>query len=204
MTREVTKTVFKFDELSDSAKENARDWYRNGLEFDPDSVYDMAIVAGRIIGVEIDRRGQETTRPAIYWSGFSSQGDGACFVGSYSYKAGSVAAIKAEFPNDTELHKIATELAQIQRRYFYGISASVTHTGRYSHEYSTSIHVSLRNDDYAPEDVAETVSELLRDFMRWIYRSLEKEDEYQRSDEVVDDMIRVNEYEFDESGEIFI
>lgn len=33
MPREITKTVYKFEELSDRAKERARDWYRDGLEY---------------------------------------------------------------------------------------------------------------------------------------------------------------------------
>lgn len=31
--RTITKQVFTFDELSDEAKENAREWYREGAEF---------------------------------------------------------------------------------------------------------------------------------------------------------------------------
>lgn len=31
--RVIEKTIYTFDELSDSAKENAREWYRRGLEY---------------------------------------------------------------------------------------------------------------------------------------------------------------------------
>lgn len=31
--RTIEKTIFTFDELSESAKENAREWYRRGLEY---------------------------------------------------------------------------------------------------------------------------------------------------------------------------
>ena len=40
----------------------------------------------------------------------------------------------------------------------------------------------------------------MRDFAQWIYDSLEKEYEYQMSDEFVTENIEANEYEFDEEG----
>jgi len=33
MPKDITIQVFKFNELSESAKENAREWWRNGIEF---------------------------------------------------------------------------------------------------------------------------------------------------------------------------
>ena len=55
-TREVT--VYQFDELSDRAKEKAREWYRGGQ---PDhdwwnSIYDDALRMAEILGIEIDYR----------------------------------------------------------------------------------------------------------------------------------------------------
>ena len=46
-----------------------------------------------------------------------------------------------------------------------------------------------------------TAGELSRDLMRWIYRTLEKECDWQNADEQVDENIRCNEYEFDVDGE---
>ena len=71
-----TQNVYTFNELSDTAKESARDWYRS----DPfpdwhEFVIDGAKEVGALLGIEIDN---------IWFSGFSSQGDGACFTGSYS------------------------------------------------------------------------------------------------------------------------
>ncbi|WP_232517471.1 MULTISPECIES: hypothetical protein [Acetobacter] len=45
--------------------------------------------------------------------------------------------------------------------------------------------------------------DVLRDLARWLYRSLEKEWDYQSSDEAVDDAIRVNEYTFTAGGDRF-
>jgi hypothetical protein len=46
----------------------------------------------------------------------------------------------------------------------------------------------------------DTLIELARDFMDWIYKQLEKEWDYQNSDEQVEESIRANEYEFLEDG----
>jgi hypothetical protein len=54
----ITTTVFEFDELSDSAKERARAWYREGaLDYEWwDSVYDDAKRIGlKITSFELDR-----------------------------------------------------------------------------------------------------------------------------------------------------
>lgn len=47
---------------------------------------------------------------------------------------------------------------------------------------------------------AETLTEALRDFNRWIYKALEKEYEYLTSDEAVEESIRTNAYEFTKDG----
>jgi len=107
----VKRELYSYDELSDDAKEKARDWYRGGafdFEWWFDAVYDAKQI-GALMGIDIDE---------VYFSGFWSQGDGACFTGEYRYKKGSVAAIKKEFPTDKELHYIAENLAAIQRQNF--------------------------------------------------------------------------------------
>jgi hypothetical protein len=191
----ITTTVYNFDELSDKAKEKAREWYRDG-GFDYewyDGVFDDAKTIGKLIGIDIKD---------IHFSGFWSQGDGACFEGTYSYAKNSVKAIKEYAPKDTELHRIVRELADIQRKYFYQIYVAVKHSGHYYHSRSTEIEVELNDFDYqnAPTKVHDIITELLRDFMNWIYRQLETEYEYLNSDEQVDETIKANEYTFDKDG----
>lgn len=205
--RTIETALFKFDELSDSAKEKAREWFRAGaLDFDWwDAVYDDAANIADKIGIDLRQRqaklmgGGTRNEPSIFFSGFSSQGDGACFEGEYRYRKGSAKNVKSYAPQDAELHRIASELADIQRRHLYGITATVKHVGRYSHENSTEIDVDFGAMEYNAE-TADAVAELLRDFMRWIYRQLEREYEWRMSDECVDDDIENNEYEFTEDG----
>jgi len=187
-----TRTLYKFDELSDEAKEKAIERYReNNLDYDwYDFVYDDAITIGKLMGIKIDR---------IYFSGFSSQGDGACFEGEYFYNAGSVKAIKDYAPQDETLHRIAKDLQNIQRKTFYHLYAYVKHSGHYYHENCTNIDV--RNDVQELTDEQEQgIKDCLRDFMRWIYKQLESEYDYLQSDEQIRETIQANEYEFTEDG----
>ena len=201
--------VYKFDELGDEAKEKAREWHREG-GFDYnwwEFIFEDADTIAKLIGIEIDRKsvplmnGKTRQDPAIYFSGFSSQGDGACFEGRYYHKKGAYKEVKKHAPKDQELHRIARELNLLQRKYFYRLAASLKHTGHYNHELSVTIEVEDRETgEEVDQGTVEGVKDALRDFMRWIYKQLEQEWEYMNSDEQVDETIRANEYEFDKDG----
>lgn len=215
MSRIVETEVFQFEELSDRAKEKARDWYRQTVFSDSndwDSIYEWAATAGALMGIDIRQKAVKTmgggTRydPAIYFSGFSSQGDGACFEGDYAYAKGAAKALAKEFGDTSdaskELIRIANALQAIQRRYFYGLTARMTHSGRYYHSGCMSVSVDDRTGYGAPAEVDEEVTQLMRDFADWIYDRLDDEHDHLTSDESVDENIRINEYEFDEDGNI--
>jgi hypothetical protein len=191
--------LYKYDELSDEAKEKAREWWRTDTTTNNDhsifdSVLDDAKEIAAKMGIAIDK---------IYFSGFWSQGDGACFTGSYSYQKGALESIKKEYPKDGELHAIAKQLQDLQSKYFYKLCADVEHRGRYSHSFCTEIDVYHNDDRYRPiADAEQELKDILRDYMDWIYQKLENEYDYQMSDEVVAENIVSNEYEFNEDGEI--
>src|SRR5262245_20424073 len=101
MPREMTVQVYQYDELSDKAKAKAHDWFREGFESsDLDNVIDQFAEVAGWLGFELKQidvplhNGKTRKEPAIYWSGFSSQGDGACFEGNWSYRANAVAKVK--------------------------------------------------------------------------------------------------------------
>lgn len=215
-TKEVT--LYTFDELSDRAKERAREWYRESStsdfdDFGAESVLEDAARMADMLGISVSTRavklmgGGTKYKPEFYYSGFWSQGDGASFQGSYSYRPGSVAAIAKEAPaegskGNSELNRIARELADVQRRNFYQLQASISrNNNHYCH--SMTMHVDVeRADEKAVSDAdAETVTQCMRDFADWLYRGLEAEYEYQNSDETVDGNIIANEYTFTEEGQ---
>ena len=50
------------------------------------------------------------------------------------------------------------------------------------------------------KEACDSLIETARDYMRWIYKQLEKEYDYQNSDECVDENILANEYTFEING----
>ena len=209
----IETTVYRLDELSDEAKDKARAWYRQvGLDHDWfEFVYDDFERICAILGVDLKTvpvrlyGGGTGQKPCIWFSGFWSHGDGACFEGRYSHATGAPRAIRDHAPKDNELHRIADVLQAIQRRNFYQLHATVTHRDRYYHVYSMAISVErdspTRQDMTA--DTEEIVIEALRDLARWLYRQLEREYDYLASDESVDDAITANAYTFAAAGHRF-
>lgn len=208
----IEKTLFTFDELSDEAKEKAREWWReieaqdwNGAE----CVFEDACAVAPILGIEFDTRpvklmgGGTRHDPIVYYSGFWSQGDGACFEGSYGYAKGASKAIREYAPQDKTLHAIADGLQRVQKDHFYKLVARMTHSGHYYNSGCMTVAVEDDRDSY--RDIGESeelIKCLVRNFADWIYSRLRDEYEYTMTDENVDEAIRINEYEFDESGRI--
>lgn len=193
--------VFEFDELNDKAKEKARDWYRRGA-FDHewwDFVYEDATTMGKLMGLDIKK---------IFFTGFSSQGDGACFEGSWNPCEVKAKELRAEAPNDKVLHKIASEF---ERLALHGVSFTVKQRGHYMHKYCTEFYFSAPDDiSDTPlsdveriEKVEEALKETAREFMEWIYRRLEREWDYMNEDAQVDDNILANGYTFTADGKRF-
>ena len=197
--RVIKKEIFKYEELDDRAKDKAKDWYRQFIfqdSCDWEFVFEDAKRAADILGIDIDHR-RGSREPAIYFSGFWSQGDGACFEGSYRYAKGATKKIREYAPQDKELHRIADELQTIQRRNFYKLYATIRQRGHYNHSGCMSVSVEHKDDPYRDiGDAEDDITQLMRDFADWIYDQLEKEYEYQCSDNVVEESIIANEYEF--------
>lgn len=209
----VQTTVYTFDELDGRARERARDWYRQASTDDDwhETVFEDFERVCDILGVDLATRtfrlygGGIRRKPCIWFSGFSSQGDGACFEGAYSYRKGAARDIQAYAPGDERLAAISDRLQRVQRRNLYALEARMTHSGRYYHEYCMEISVERASDTYQPPtpDAEDIVVEALRDLARWLYRQLEQEYDYQTSDEVVDENIEANGYTFTEAGRRF-
>ena len=185
--RVIEKAVFLFDELTDAAKGRAREWFRGiADEWGAEFVIDDAKRIGALIGFEVDE---------IYWRGFWSQGDGACWAGAVTYSAGCAVAVARECPQDSEIQRIARDWHALQRQNFYQIRGSVSANDRYMR---TSVNA-YRADGREVIGGADA-NRIASEFADWVYRSLEKEYEYPMWDECVDEGIRAKEYEFDEDG----
>ena len=215
--------VYRYDELSDKAKERVRDWYRVVICEDSywnECVIEDAATVAEFLGLDINQTAYKTMggetryKPTIYFSGFWSQGDGACVEGTWRASDVKVDELKEYAPQDEELHRIVDGLAETAKEYPDG-SFTVKHSGHYSHSGCTAFDIELpceafdeaeygspehkRLDEKIRND-EETLKELARDFMNWIYKQLEKEWDYQNSNEQVEESIRCNEYEFLKDG----
>lgn len=218
MPHVVERTVFEFAELSERAKERARERWRDGGQHDEwwKYIYEDAVAVAECLGICISTHGVKLhgggTRqdPDIFFSGFCSQGDGACWFGRYVAKLDAVQAIQAYAPQDEELLRIARELVIVQMTSFLEcgcyLEAKVTQGGtHYSHSGTMNAEVTYAEwsddgIDEAPENTADTVTQLLRDFADWIYEQLEAENEYLNSDGCIDPQLA--EREFNEDGTI--
>jgi hypothetical protein len=193
--------VYQFEELSDHAKERAREWMRRGTCDDSycyeSTLEDFTTIAGYL--------GYEVKTDRVFFSGFSSQGDGACFEGTFRPENLKLDQLMAYAPHDKELARIGKELAGFIQDHpcWY---ATIKHVGHYSHKYETEFSCEELNgddEDITDAQAEEEFIEMSRDLMEWLYRQLEREYEYQMSDEQIEETIRANEYEFTEDGTQF-
>ena len=210
MPRIVETVVYELPELSESARERARAWYRDTcLDHEwYDTVFEdfetVCVLLGVSLRTQIVRLVGGGTRetPNLYFRGFSSQGDGASFEGAYRYAPNAARAIRDYAPKDPTLHGIADDLQRIQRRNFYQLGARIRQSGRYCHEYSMAIEV--ERDSPAGQamthDAENAVVEAMRNLARWFYRQLEREYDYLTSDDAVDEAIAANGFAFTETG----
>lgn len=231
------KTEFTFAELDPRARQRAREWF---LEDHPDDDWHRFVLedADRLadmLGIEIDKHrvplhgGHFRYDPAIRFTGFWSQGDGACFEGIWSpllEPLAGLSAIVEHAPNDERLHDIALDILQLAERCNAvapnaRVRVSNSHLGSHSGCTSFDIdlpvpdHVDERNElqmmvwealcrgaglDY--ETFERSIKTALRAFMDWIYEQLREEYEHLTSDEAVDAAIAGNDYTFDEDGRL--
>ncbi len=141
------------------------------------------------------------------FSGFWSQGDGASFSGKYSYEKGCLDKIKAEYPNDKNLHDIVWMLVRAQKSVGYKYRCTIKTSGRYCHENTMETYADF---DYQSEEfykklysVEDEFLNIFKDLARWFYKRLEDEYDYLTSDEVVLETLKENKYEFNQDGSIF-
>ena len=205
-------TVYRLDELSETAKAKARADYiadvLNNVIHWYQPVFDDFEQVCDILGITLETQeppGPGSLSLSIWFTGFSTQGNGACFDGRWEDVPNTCSRIRDYAPKDERLHKIADTLASAQKQNANELYATTRHEGRYYHEHSMRIDVERANnvDLEHAERSKETVSEALRDLARWLYRSLEAMYEYESSDSVADEAILADDWKFTANGAFF-
>jgi hypothetical protein len=203
------KSEYRFSELSEAAKQKAREAFIGDFYLGNDwweSTFEDANRVAKILGLDLEttrrhKSGAEIVGIGIFFSGFWSQGDGASFAGYYNFNPQAVDQIKA-YCAVPRLDRIASELLAMQvSQRLCGctpFSAKITRSGGYCHAYSMDFEIL----DFDSEEIGipdeERFAKIMRDFAGWIYESLEETHDYLVSDECVDEQL-VDEI-FDEDG----
>lgn len=195
-TRTIEETVYAFDELSDNARDRAISDYTEGLNDWHEPTIDLLIEHLSEAGV---------LNPKILFSGFWSQGDGACFTGTwYASDCTADKDVWTWVPG-------AAEALETLKSAPVGLSCSIRHRSRYYHEQSVSIDWSWAPDGDPtgeedeppfPEDEAKKAEEALRDIMRGIYHALETEYDSLTSVDAVREASEANGWEYYEDGRL--
>jgi hypothetical protein len=203
--RAVVTEVFKFDELSEQSKEVARQWWKdlmsNDFQTEADMITETMTESARAKGIEFN--GKNT----ISWDLSYSQGD-------------YVALNKAELSKETLIKVCMSVLTEDKKAMFKFLTDNnylyVTHSIDHHHYYGQQIEVDLEVGYYNENEITETI---IDNFIYEVTEKIEKaiksyvdhvcselkiygyrEIEYLYSNESVDEMLRINEYEFTEEG----
>jgi len=188
MPTQHTVTSYKFSELSDEAKETAREWYRRGaLDYEWwDGVYDDAArVFLKITGFDLGR-GHECT---------------AKFTRSAIETA---RAIVKDHGEGTETRKLAEEYLEGGKTTVDWLCTGCGYDNAHERTACRDCGEEKTGDeDLDWENAEDTNREFLRNLCGAYWDILNTEYEYRLSDECVDEDIEANEYDFDANGNRF-
>lgn len=181
--QQITVNTYNFDELGQEAQKTALESFRD-INVDSDGWSEDVIENFKN---KLEALGYENI--TVYYSGFWSQGDGACFIGRVDLtkwlKAHKLANKYRALYNDTEAYSI-----------------NITHQSHYYHATSTTVedgYYSSGKSEKSEKQFAEVVGliEAEREELgNALYKELEQEYDFLTSDEVIKDTILVNEYQF--------
>lgn len=178
-----TYAVYRLDELPVEIRSQVLDRER-AINVSDEEWYTPVVDGwqGRLAGL-----GYEDAR--IFFSGFWSQGDGACFEARMNLDL---------WLGRQKLGRTYQNAGRACRT--GGVELHLKHSGRYCHEYSVDLETSYDGSDDAVaaelEAIEPVILEEVRGLSKEIYRELEREYEKQTSDEAVADTLRINEWEF--------
>jgi hypothetical protein len=182
--RRVELKIYSFNELSDKAKEKARDWYRSlqdssDFQSTQDKIIGVALLCGFMEGTE------------VAWSVGYCQSDHATLEGRWSAKRVNVEPIKQEFPKDALLRQIVKQFAQLAWR-----SPALSFVTSHRHivdQIEEPAHSTAYKDSFAAVQSLNT----------WAYDQLRQQADWLHSEECVDETIVANDYEFTEDGKFY-
>lgn len=183
-----TISIYTFDELSDKAKDHAREYWReHGMDYD---WYEFTL---DLLREKLEKAG--FISPEIRFSGFCSQGDGASFTASIDLirwlKANKSASNYRPILKAIRDGRITGKVTPIPSHYVHENTAETA----LDHEGDLTTKQCALMDRLQQE-----IEEDRRLLSNRIYRDLEKEYEYLTANGQIDENIRNNGYEFNADG----
>jgi hypothetical protein len=142
---------------------------------------------------ELERRGFEQAK--ILFSGFGSQGDGACFTATVNIE---------QFLYGFRLQRRFRAVIGAAKRALLWVT--IRHTYRYYFAASTDVLIQYDGDqdlDDAVERLQQAIEDARKKLGNAIYQALEDEFLYQTSDAAVQDTLVLNEYTYLSDGTRF-
>jgi hypothetical protein len=215
-----TETTYKWEELSQTAKDRARDWYIEGMDYEWwEGVYESVKEDGYELGFCIDD---------IRFSGFWSQGDGASWTGQVDVRQWlekhgpdsiGVSAWCALIQEDVvSKHIQVTQSGHYSHHETMGFANVEDHTDEFTDDWQmelTSIFKGMEvqhlfdiivTDDTCPyknvDDLTTAIAISAKDYAKDIYVRLREEYEYLCSEEMMIDHFEANDYHFTNEGEL--
>lgn len=209
---EEEKTEFQFHELSQSAKDHVCQKYAEwGMNHEWwEHIYEDYRERCEAAGF-LD--------PQFSFSGFWSQGDGACFsCERFVFDGADALNYLTKEDHDYVLVKIAEARLNGFQTTFH-ISGRITAGGHYYHRYSMGVGQWFADFDPTGHDGADALLQCVADKISWeasselvleaardiahdLYKSLQDEYEYQISEEQVALNAEANDWRFSESGDL--
>ena len=209
MPQTIEVTAYKFQELTDKAKQTAM--YKLTPEYEWwDQIYEDAKEEGKDLGFDISH---------IYFSGFYSQGDGALWTGWVNM----IPWLEKNKQGDAHAQIVIAlmEDGWVDPSMLIGSRGRDSHSSNMTREHVTAVEprtesvfgksmfagASVDNLIQAlPEsyidDIADEALESARDYADDIYKRLRDEYEYLCSEEYIAELCDANEYLFDENGNL--
>ena len=205
--KEQTIETFLFDELDEDAKEEALKW---GREVEINTDYDWHEYTTGDKEAELIAMGFENAK--ISFSGFWSQGDGACFDADINWlKFVKYFKLEEKYKDLIDYVYNTDETGDLQCLFSICKNSYANH---YSHERTRYVQfeelekIYDNDEELEKYNKAEVLAEELEkeleqerlDQSREIYKELNKEYDALNEDESIAETLRCNEYEFTKDG----
>jgi len=191
----ISVKLFSINELSENARQRAIEKYRSNCDVELDSTVEYIEEILTCLGFE---------SPKIAYSGFCSQGDGLSFVSeNWQYKKGMLDKL-GKITQEICFLNVSKQLQVMAKNTGYKLQFSVKRTSNlYSHENTVQIENNPYSDFSLSADQDEILTTLKNCLCRVFYRMLEKDYDYQLSDEYIIENLQANNVMFLSSGKVW-